>query len=197
MTFHTNTPPPPIRGALPAAQPVASPTIAPHAPLEATAHHLLEDTDAAIARQTLLQVASLPDRIDTSSPKTDMTMPRWNFEIPFVTPQGTAMAQFEISRDGAATGSRSGQADLARPVFARRRAGRSGSCADIASGRQDLGADLGGTACDGRATARRRIRPEPGAEPGRIAARRYRDPRRRAAAGRAAARAGHFLDRAL
>ena len=26
--------------------------------------------------------------------------PRWNFEIPFVTPQGTAMAQFEISRDG-------------------------------------------------------------------------------------------------
>ena len=101
MTFHTNTPPPPIRGALPAAQPVASPTIAPHAPLEATAHHLLEDTDAAIARQTLLQVASLPDRIDMSAPKADMTMPRWNFEIPFVTPQGTAMAQFEISRDGA------------------------------------------------------------------------------------------------
>jgi hypothetical protein len=101
IAFHTNTPPPPVRGALPAAQPVASPTIAPHAPLEATAHHLLEDTDAAIARQTLLQVASLPDRIDTSTPKADMTMPRWNFEIPFVTPQGTAMAQFEISRDGA------------------------------------------------------------------------------------------------
>ena len=101
MAFHTNTPPPPFRGALPAAQPIASPTIAPHAPLEATAHHLLEDTDAAIARQTLLQVASLPDRIDTSAPKADMTVPRWNFEIPFVTPQGTAMAQFEISRDGA------------------------------------------------------------------------------------------------
>ena len=32
----------------------------------ATAHHLLDDTDAAIARQTLLQVASLPDRIDGS-----------------------------------------------------------------------------------------------------------------------------------
>jgi hypothetical protein len=99
MTFHTNTPPPPIRGALPAAQPIASPTIAPDAPLEATAHHLLDDTDAAIARQTLLQVASLPDRIDTSA-KADMTVPRWNFEIPFATPQGTAMAQFEISRDG-------------------------------------------------------------------------------------------------
>ena len=100
VTFHTNTPPPPIRGALPAAQPIAQPTIAPHAPLEATAHHLLDDTDAAIARQTLLQVASLPDRIDTSAPKADMNAPRWNFEIPFATPQGTAMAQFEISRDG-------------------------------------------------------------------------------------------------
>jgi hypothetical protein len=103
-TFHTNTPPPPIRGALPATQPIAQPTIAPHAPLEATAHHLLDDTDAAIARQTLLQVASLPDRIDTSSPKAEMNVPRWNFEIPFVTPQGTAMAQFEISRDGSSEG---------------------------------------------------------------------------------------------
>jgi len=99
VTFHANAPPP-IRGALPAAQPIAQPTIAPHAPLETTAHHLLDDTDAAIARQTLLQVASLPDRVDTSASKTDMTAPRWNFEIPFATPQGTAMAQFEISRDG-------------------------------------------------------------------------------------------------
>ena len=104
VTFHTNTPPPPIRGALPAAQPIASPTIAPHAPLETTAHHLLDDTDAAIARQTLLQVASLPDRIDNSAPKADMNVPRWNFEIPFATPQGTAMAQFEISRDGGSEG---------------------------------------------------------------------------------------------
>jgi hypothetical protein len=100
ITVRTNTPPPPFRGALPVAQPVASPSIAPHAPLAETAHHLLDDTDAAIARQTLLQVASLPDRIDGSGPKIDTTASRWNFEIPFVTPQGTAMAQFEISRDG-------------------------------------------------------------------------------------------------
>ena len=100
VTSHTNIPPPPVRGALPTAQPIASPTIAPDGPLATTAHHLLDDTDAAIARQTLLQVASLPDRIDTAS-KADMTAPRWNFEIPFATPQGTAMAQFEISRDGA------------------------------------------------------------------------------------------------
>ncbi|HMM89755.1 flagellar hook-length control protein FliK [Bradyrhizobium sp.] len=100
VAFQTNPPPPPVRGAPPAAQPVATPTLAPQAPLEATAHHLLDDTDAAIARQTLLQVASLPDRIDPSAPRLDATAPRWHFEIPFVTPQGTAMAQFEISRDG-------------------------------------------------------------------------------------------------
>jgi hypothetical protein len=112
VTLHTSTPPPPFRGAAPTAQPVASPSLAPDAPLATAAHHLLDDTDAAIARQTLLQVASLPDRIDGSGPKIDVTTPRWNFEIPFVTPQGTAMAQFEISRDGAAQ-----EAEAARRVW--------------------------------------------------------------------------------
>jgi len=93
-------PPPPFRGALPSAQPVAAPTIAPNAPLSTTVHRLLEDTDAALARQTLLQVASLPDRPDFGANRVDAAVPRWNFEIPFATPQGTAMAQFEISRDG-------------------------------------------------------------------------------------------------
>jgi hypothetical protein len=100
VIFHTNTPPPPFRGALPSAQPVALPSIASNAPLATTAHHLLGEADAAIARQTLLQVASLPDRVDTTGPRLDPSVPRWNFEIPFLTPQGTAMAQFEISRDG-------------------------------------------------------------------------------------------------
>jgi hypothetical protein len=101
VTFRTNTPPPPFRGALPTAQPVAAPSIAVNAPLATTAQHLLADTEAAIARQTLLQVASLPDRVDTAGARLDQAAPRWNFEIPFVVPQGTAMAQFEISRDGA------------------------------------------------------------------------------------------------
>lgn len=100
VTIHTNTPPPPFRGSAPTPQPIASPSIAPDAPLTTTAHHLLDNTDAAIARQTLLQVASLPDHIDMAGPRIDTTAPSWNFEIPFVTPQGTAMAQFEISRDG-------------------------------------------------------------------------------------------------
>jgi len=100
VTVHTNTPPPPFRGALPSAQPIALPSLASDAPLATSVHHLLTDTDAAIARQTLLQVASLPDRIDTTAGRLDPTASRWNFEIPFVTPQGTAMAQFEIARDG-------------------------------------------------------------------------------------------------
>ena len=94
------TPPPPFRGALPSAQPIANPSLASGQPLATTVHHLLDDTDAALARQTLLQVASLPDRADPNGNRIDPSIPRWNFEIPFGTPQGTAMAQFEISRDG-------------------------------------------------------------------------------------------------
>jgi hypothetical protein len=96
----TNVPPPPISGALPAAQPVTSATLVSNSSAETAMHHLLADTDGAIARQTLLQVASLPDQIDPSTGRIDPTAQRWNFEIPFLTPQGTAMAQFEISRDG-------------------------------------------------------------------------------------------------
>src|SRR5262249_25606534 len=95
-----NPPPPPFRGALPSAQPVASASISPAAPASTMAHRLLDDTDAAIARQTLLQVASLPERVDASGARIDLAAPRWHFEIPFATPQGTAMAQFEIARDG-------------------------------------------------------------------------------------------------
>lgn len=92
--------PPPVRGALPAPQSIAAPSLAPDTPLAATMHRLLDDTDAAIARQTLLQIASLPDRNDAGGHRIDPAVPQWNFEIPFATQQGTAMAQFEISRDG-------------------------------------------------------------------------------------------------
>jgi hypothetical protein len=102
-TARTTTPPPPFRAALPSAQPVVPSSLTPDMPLAATVHHLLDDTDAAIARQTLLQVASLPDRADIAGPRTDPAAPRWNFEIPFATPAGTAIAQFEISRDGTAS----------------------------------------------------------------------------------------------
>lgn len=108
----TNAPPPPINGALPAAQPVMAATLASHSPPETAMHVLLADTDGAIARQTLLQVASLPDQVDPSTGRIDPAAQRWNFEIPFLTPQGTAMAQFEISRDGGGT-----EADAAKRAW--------------------------------------------------------------------------------
>lgn len=109
---HTNVPPPPFRGALPSAQPVAAPSIAADASLPAILHRLADDTDAAIARQTLLQVASLPDRSDGAAARTDPAAPRWNFEIPFSTLAGTAIAQFEIARD-----SRGPVVEAAKPVW--------------------------------------------------------------------------------
>jgi len=77
-------------------------TLVSNSSVESALQHLLTDTDGAIARQTLLQVASLPDQVSTTG-RVDPVAPRWNFEIPFATPQGTAMAQFEISRDGGGT----------------------------------------------------------------------------------------------
>ncbi|HEY0328861.1 MAG TPA: flagellar hook-length control protein FliK [Rhodopseudomonas sp.] len=94
--------PPPIRGALPTVQPVEPASSVSHEPFDATARRLLSETDAAIARQTLLQVASLPDRADSAAARSDPATARWNFEIPFVTAQGTAVAQFEISRESQA-----------------------------------------------------------------------------------------------
>ncbi|MET0222630.1 MAG: flagellar hook-length control protein FliK [Tardiphaga sp.] len=95
--------PPPLRGALPTAQPMLPSQLPANAPLGTVAHRLLADTDAALARQTLLQVASLPDRADTSAmPRLDQATARWNFEIPFAMPNGTAVAQFEIARDDGA-----------------------------------------------------------------------------------------------
>jgi hypothetical protein len=104
VVVRTNLPPPPYRDALPSPQPVALPSLPPNASKADMIHHLLQDADAALARQTLLQVASLPDRADASAPRNDQIGPRWNFEIPFATPQGTAVAQFEIAGEGGGNG---------------------------------------------------------------------------------------------
>lgn len=100
VLVHTNVPPPPVRGASPAAQSIAVTSLANNASASEVMHRLHDDTDGAIARTTLLQIASLPDRTDTLAARNDPTVPRWNFEIPFATPMGTAVAQFEIARDG-------------------------------------------------------------------------------------------------
>jgi flagellar hook-length control protein FliK len=91
---------PPYRGAPLAAQAIAAPSIAPDAAPSEIAHKLIAETDGALARLTLLQAASLPEQ--GSQPRAEAAQ-RWNFEVPFATPQGTAIAQFEVSRDGGAS----------------------------------------------------------------------------------------------
>ena len=91
--------PPPYRGAPLAAQAAAAPSIAPDAAPHEVAEKLMVETDGALARTTLLQAASLPEQ--NNAPRAEAAQ-RWNFEIPFATPQGTSIAQFEVSRDARA-----------------------------------------------------------------------------------------------
>ncbi|OPF93783.1 hypothetical protein I8G32_03300 [Rhodopseudomonas palustris] len=194
----TNTPPPPFPGALPAAQPVMPANLTPHAPVDANLRRILTETEGALARQTLLQVASLPDRTDAAPARVDAAQPRWAFEIPLATPQGTAVAQFEISRDrdeAAQAAGSSGTVWQARfsldvepagPVHAlislrgektsvRLWAERPATTAQLRAGAADLG----------RALARADL------APGDIVVRDGAPPAPRPAV------AGHFLDRAL
>jgi flagellar hook-length control protein FliK len=101
-----STPPPPYRGAPTAGQAAAAPSISADTAPRDIGKVLLNETDAALARQTLLQAASLPDHVAASlaangaAVRNDPSGPRWLFEVPFATPQGSAVAQFEIARDG-------------------------------------------------------------------------------------------------
>jgi hypothetical protein len=194
---HTNVPPPPISGALPAAQPVMPATLVSNSPPETAMRHLLADTDGAIARQTLLQVASLPDRADAVGVRSDAPQPRWNFEIPFVTPQGTAMAQFAISRD-AGGGS---EVEAAQRVWRARfsldvePAGPVHALVSLSGDRTSvrMWAERPATAAQLRAGAAQLSQALSRAElqPGDIVIRDGTPPQP------APARAGHFLDRAL
>lgn len=91
------TPPPPYRGAGASTQPAASPSLPSDAPPSAVGQRLLAETEAAVARQELLQIASMP--AGTDEPLEAQLVTRWMFEMPFTTPQGAAVAQFEIGRD--------------------------------------------------------------------------------------------------
>jgi hypothetical protein len=83
------TTPPPVREAALTGQAATSPTLPPDAEPPAIVGFLRHEVEQAVARQTLHQLASLPDAAGAT----------WMFEIPIATPQGTAVAQFEIDRD--------------------------------------------------------------------------------------------------
>ncbi|WP_168197741.1 flagellar hook-length control protein FliK [Pseudolabrys sp. FHR47] len=89
--------PPPFRGSLPVAQPPIQATIA-GASLHEAATTMLTQTDAAIARHVMLQIASLPASQQPSHPPDDHSV-RLVFDIPLATPQGTTIVQVQVERD--------------------------------------------------------------------------------------------------
>ena len=88
--------PPPHRGAAPVAQQPGMPSIA-MLDIRAAGLHLLAETDGALARQTLLQIASLPDAI-AAQPQSDAP-PKLTMDIPLATPLGTAIIQLQIEHE--------------------------------------------------------------------------------------------------
>jgi hypothetical protein len=96
-------PPPPYAGAPLQGQPPAAALLAPEAALEMVAALLSRDAKGALARQVLMQAASLPKAGQTSATQTSAQRSgpaSWLFELLFAAPDGPAVAQFEIDRDG-------------------------------------------------------------------------------------------------
>ena len=106
-----NPPPPPYRGGPTSAQPVLQSTLPADANPRLVGQVLLSHTEAALAHLKLLQIASLPDSPQGAAHHEDQG-PRLMFEIPFSTPNGNAIAQFEIRRDG-----RGGTEEQSGPVW--------------------------------------------------------------------------------
>lgn len=91
-------PPPPFRSGPTVPQPAEQPALPEDISGAALARHLLDRTEAVIARQTLLQVASLSDA-DPAAAKPGTEARHLIFDVPLATPQGVAVAQFRIEQD--------------------------------------------------------------------------------------------------
>ncbi|HEX3366796.1 flagellar hook-length control protein FliK [Phenylobacterium sp.] len=87
-------PSPPARDGAITAQAAARPSLPEHADAQLIAQVLSRGVDQALARLTLHQLASLPDGPNQA----------WTFELPVATPQGAAIAQFQVDRDAGAGG---------------------------------------------------------------------------------------------
>lgn len=99
---------PPTRGGAVAGQAARAAILKADDPPEQQLAILRDETDQALARQTLHQLASLPD--DSGQ--------RWMFELPMMTPQGAAVAQFAIERDDPGPGGGPDAAPAWRARFA-------------------------------------------------------------------------------
>lgn len=111
-------PPPPYRGAPTTGQAPVEPSFDALAPPGEIRDTLLARTEGALARMTLLQSASLPDAVTAQHvAHHEVPGPHWTFEVPFVVAQGTAVAHFEITRDGHKTAPQEAQAPTWRANF--------------------------------------------------------------------------------
>ncbi|MBO9546797.1 flagellar hook-length control protein FliK [Caulobacter sp.] len=113
----SKVPPPPYAGGPMAGQKPTAPALSPGQPTIDVVRGLLKGASGALARQDLMQIASLPEA-QQHDPETLETRPqgaRLNLDLPFVTPQGVAVAQFEISHDGG--GSSGGAAGPAERTY--------------------------------------------------------------------------------
>jgi len=97
-------PPPPYAGGPTTAQAAAPSDLPKDMPAAELAQRLLKDVGAAIARQELSQIASLPEAHHEAERAVETRSSRWVFDLPFQTPQGVAVAQFEINKDGGGGG---------------------------------------------------------------------------------------------
>lgn len=97
-------PPPPYAGGPTTAQAPTLSDLPRDMPTAELASRLLKDVGGAIARQELSQIASLPEAHHEAERAVETRSSRWVFDLPFQTPQGVAVAQFEISKDGGGGG---------------------------------------------------------------------------------------------
>lgn len=100
----SSPPPPPRAGDLPRGQLPANATLTGDASPKQAARALLSDTDAALSRIRLSQIASQPSG-NEGAPGRSAHGAQWSFEIPLLVGAGTAVAQFQITREdeGAST----------------------------------------------------------------------------------------------
>lgn len=95
------TPPPPFADGPMAGQRPAVSDLPAYATPDEIVRRLLNGASAALARQDLMQIASLREvHHDPEAGEARPQPARLNLDVPFVTPQGVAVAQFEITKDG-------------------------------------------------------------------------------------------------
>jgi hypothetical protein len=109
------SPSPSDRGGPASAPPSMPAVMSPSGEPVAAINRLMRETNAALTHQNLLGIASLPAE-PPGAARTDGQVSQWMFEIPFATPQGCAVAQFKISREGT-KGKKSKQAPVWRAHF--------------------------------------------------------------------------------